>query len=92
MLFKKKFFLKIMLFKNARKTQKMRILWGELKQKVIFCVQFFFQNRAFFKKKNSSKSCFFKNIFFFKIMLFKNIFWFEIWRVVKILIQNLTLH
>ena len=31
-----------------------------------------------------------KNIFFFKVMLFKNIIFFKIWRVVKILIRNLT--
>ena len=47
MLFKKIFFFKIMLFKNARKTQNMRILRGKMRQNVIFCVQIFFQNRAF---------------------------------------------
>ena len=69
MLFKKKFFFKIvhlkkiffveiLLFKTARKTQNMRILRRKLNQNVIFCVQtffkivifknnFFLQNRAF---------------------------------------------
>ena len=46
-LFKKILFFKIVLFKNARKTQKLRVLPGKLSQNVIFCVQFFFQNRAF---------------------------------------------
>ena len=41
------FFFKFVLFKYARKTQNLRILRGKLKQNVIFCVQFFFQNRAF---------------------------------------------
>ena len=47
MLFKKSFFFKIVLFKYARKWQNLRILRGKLKQKVIFCVDVFFQNRAF---------------------------------------------
>ena len=51
-----------MLFKNARKTQNLRILRGQLNQNVIFCVQFFFQNRDF------------KNKFFFKIVLLKFFF------------------
>ena len=38
-----------MLFKNARKTQNLRNLRGKLNQNVIFCVQIFFQNRAFQK-------------------------------------------
>ena len=44
---KKIFFFKVMLFKNARQTQNLRILRGKLNQNVIFCVQLFFQNRAF---------------------------------------------
>ena len=47
MLFRKKIFFEIVLFKSVRKTQKLRILRGKLNQNVIFCVQFFFQNRAF---------------------------------------------
>ena len=46
-LFKNLFFFKIVLFKSARKTQNLRILRGKMRQNVIFCVQFFFQNRAF---------------------------------------------
>ena len=41
------FFFKIVLFKSARKTQNLRILRGQMRQNVIFCVQIFFQNRAF---------------------------------------------
>ena len=44
---KKIFFFKIVLFKYAREAQKLRILRGKLKQNVIFCAHFFFQNRAF---------------------------------------------
>ena len=44
---KKSFFLKIVLFKSARKTQNRRILRGKMRQNVIFCVQIFFQKRAF---------------------------------------------
>ena len=40
----------MVLFKKARKTQKLHILRGEMRQNVIFCVQIFFWNRAFFKK------------------------------------------
>ena len=75
--FRKLLLLKFVLFKNARKTQNLRILLGKLNQNVIFCVQKFFQNLL--PKFN----------FFSKIMFFKNIF-LKIWRVVKILIQNLT--
>ena len=67
----------------------MRIIRGKLNQKVIFCVQHFFQNLfykiyfffkiVFFKKIFSSNSCFLKKYFFLKN-----------WRVVNFLIQNLT--
>ena len=43
MLFKILFFFKIVLFKIARKTQKLRFLRGKLNQNVIFCVQIFFE-------------------------------------------------
>ena len=78
-----------MLFKNARKTENLSVLRCKLSQKVIFCVQFF-----------SSKSCSLKIYFLqiralqknfsLKTMLLKNLLFFKIWRVVKILIQNLT--
>ena len=43
MLLKKNFFFKIVLFKNARKGQNLRILRVKLNQNVIFCVQIFFK-------------------------------------------------
>ena len=46
MFFRKSFFFKIVLFKNAPKTQNFRILRGKMNQNVIFCVQIFFQNRV----------------------------------------------
>ena len=73
MLFKKVFFFKIMLFKNARKMQILRILRGKLKQNVIFCVQIFFKI-VLFKNNFFFKIVLFKSNFFFKIMLFKNFF------------------
>ena len=88
-----------MFFKTARKTQNLHILRGNMNQNVIFCVQTFFKivlfkNNFFFQIVLLKKKIFFKivliNFFFFKIMLFKQIFWFKIWRVVKILIKNLT--
>ena len=56
----------MVLFKIARKMQNLRMLRGKVKQKVIFCVQFFFQIVLF------------KNIFFSKIVLFKNLFFLKI--------------
>ena len=47
-----------MLFKIARKWQKLRLLRGKLIQNMIFSDQSFFQNLLF------------KNNFFFKIVLF----------------------
>ena len=73
-LFRNFFFLKI--FKFVRKTQKLSLLRGELSQKVILCVQNFFQNLLL------------KNLFFIKIVFLKIIFFFKIWRVVEFLIQN----
>ena len=97
---KKTFFFKIVLFEIGRKTQILRILRGEMNQKVIFCVQKFFKicflkscfssKSCFLKLIFSSKSCFLKIFFFYKIVLFKNIFLFKIWRAIKLLIQNLT--
>ena len=55
------FFFFIILFKNARKTQNLRILRGKLNQNVIFCVQIFFKNVLF------------KNNFLFKIVLFEKL-------------------
>ena len=52
-----------MLFKNARKMQKLRILRGKLKQNVIFCVQIFSKS-CFLKIFFSSKTCFLKMFFF----------------------------
>ena len=89
MLFRKKIFLRIVIFKIARNTQKMRIFRGKLNQNVLLCVQHFFQN-LLFKINFSSKSCLLKKFFFFKIMLFKNIFLLKSWRVVYFSIQNLT--
>ena len=43
MLLRKNFFFKIVLFKSARKTQKLINLRGKLNQNVIFCVQVFFK-------------------------------------------------
>ena len=73
MLLREKILFKIVLFKNARKTQKLHILWGKMSQNVIFCVQNFFQNLLFknnffskmvlLRKKFSSKS-FFLRIYF----------------------------
>ena len=88
-LFKIIFFFKIVLFKYARKTQIFRILRGKTRQNVIFCVQNFFKIELF-KNNFFFKIVLFKNLFFFEIMLFKNLFFFKSWRVVKILIQNLT--
>ena len=48
-LLKINFFFKIVLFRYARKTQKLRIFRGKMRQNVIFCVQIFFQNRVFQK-------------------------------------------
>ena len=64
MLFRKEFFFKIALFKNARKTPKLRILRCKLNQSVFFCGTFF-QNLLF--RNNSSKSCFLKRFFPSKI-------------------------
>ena len=89
MLFKINFCFKIVLFKYARKTQNLRILRGKMRQNVIFCVQIFFKI-VLFKNIYFFKIVLFKKLFFFEIMLFKNLFFFKIWRVVKILIQNLT--
>ena len=65
MLLGKFFFFKILRFKIARNTQKMRILQGKLNENVIFCVQLFFQNLLL------------KLIFFFKIVLFRKIFFLQ---------------
>ena len=55
----------MVLFKNARKTQNLRVLRGKLSQNVIlfFCVQFFFSKSCFLKKFFSSKSCFLRIYF-----------------------------
>ena len=58
------FFFKIMLFKIARKTQKVRFLPDKLNWNVIFCVQRFFQNLLF-------------ENFFVKIVLFKNVYFLQ---------------
>ena len=50
MLLKQSFFFKIVLFNIARRTQNLFILRCELKQNVIFCLQFFFKI-ALFKNK-----------------------------------------
>ena len=55
----------MVLFKNARKTQNLRILRGKLNQNVIFCVQIFFKI-VLFKNILSSKSCFLKIYFSWK--------------------------
>ena len=47
MLFRKHFLFKIVLFKIARKTQKLRILRYNLNQNLIFCVQKFFSKSDF---------------------------------------------
>ena len=83
------YFFKIVLFKIAHKTQKLRILRGKLKQNVIFCVQIIFKI-VLFKNNFFFKIALFESLFFFKIMLFKLKFFFKIWRVVNFLIQNLT--
>ena len=49
-------------FKNARKTQDLRILRGKLNQNRIFCVQIFFKI-VLFRKFFCWKSCFLKIIF-----------------------------
>ena len=84
---KKIFFFKIMLYKNARKTQILRILRGKLNENVIDCMQIFFKI-VLFKNNFFFKIVLFK-IFFFKNVLSKKLFGFKIWRVVKILIHNL---
>ena len=78
-----------MLFKVARKTQKMHILRGILNQNVTFCVQNFFE-KLLYKINFFFKIVLFKKAFFFKIMLFENVFLLKIWRVVKFSIQNQT--
>ena len=67
--FHKKFFLQN---RVARKTQFLRILWGKLNEKMIFCLQGFFQN-LIFKINFFSKSVLFRNVSF-EIMLFKFFF------------------
>ena len=47
--FRKKFFFKIVLFKNAPKTEELRILRGKLNQNLIVCVQSIFSKSAFQK-------------------------------------------
>ena len=78
-----------MLFKNARKTQNLRILQGKLNQNVIFCVQIFFKI-VLFLKKLFFKIVLFKNNLFFKIVLFKKIFLQNRAFQKVFLIQNLT--
>ena len=58
---KKIFFFRIVLFKYARKTQKVGISRGKMSQNVIFCVQKL--RNLLFKNIFSSESCFLKNIF-----------------------------
>ena len=73
-------FFKIKLPKYARNLQSLGILRGILNQNVIFCVQIIFQNLLL------------EIIFLLKIVRFKNVFFFfKIRRIVKVLIQNLTL-
>ena len=72
-----------MLFKSARKTQKLRFLRGKLNQNVIFCEQIFFKI-VLFKNIFFFKTVLFKNLFFFRTKLFKSNFYFKIWRVVKV--------
>ena len=67
------FFFEIMLFKNAGKTQNLRILRGKLNQNVIFVYKFFSKS-CFSERTFSSKSCFLKNNFYFKIVFSKKIF------------------
>ena len=47
MLFKKILYLRIVLFKYARKKENLRILRGKMSQNVVFCVQKKFQNMLF---------------------------------------------
>ena len=65
MLFREIFFFRTVLFKDAPKTQKLRIFWSKMSQNVIFCVQIFF------------KTVLFKKTFFLKIMLFKKLFFLQ---------------
>ena len=84
MLIRNFFFFKIVLFKVARNTLKMRILRGILNQNVIFCVQHFFQNLLFktnfffknvhFRNLFSSKSCFLKKNLHSKSCFLETIF------------------
>ena len=53
MLLKKFFFLKVVLFKYARKTQNLRILRDKLTQNVIFCVQIFLRCKKFNSKTDA---------------------------------------
>ena len=62
MLFRKKFYIRIRAFKNARKTQSLHILRGKLNQNMSICVQNFFQN-LHLKIDFSSKSCFLNTFF-----------------------------
>ena len=81
-------FFKIVLFIIGRKTQNMRILRCKLIQTWSFVCKTFFKI-CFLKLNFSSKSWFSKKNLF-KLMLFKNIFFLKIWRVVKLIFQNLT--
>ena len=56
---------------------------------MLFRKKFFFEI-LLFKINFFFKIVLFKNLFFFEIMFFKYLFFFKIWRVVKVLIQNLT--
>ena len=47
MLFRKKYLLRIALFKISRQTKNLRFLEAKLNQNLIFCVQRFFENLLF---------------------------------------------
>ena len=87
----KEFFFKIVLFKNARKMQKLRILRAKLNQNMIFSVQFFFFSKSCFSKIIfSSKLCFLKIIFSLKSCFLKTFFLPKHAFQKNIPIQNLT--
>ena len=85
----KNFIFKIVLSEVARTTKICAFYWVNWIKTWLFVCKKFFET-CFLKLFFSSKSCFSKNISFFKINLLKFIFLFKIWRVVNFSVQNLT--
>ena len=89
MLFRKSFFFKIVIFKRIF-FSKSCFLKVHVKRKLCAFYGVNWTKTWFFGCNFFFKIVLFKSNFFFKTMLFKKLFFFKIWRVVKLLIQNLT--